>query len=316
MENSTYMSFEDNDLRELFDNSIKDFMEVYIQPYKTIFLDEFQYSRHGGRNLKYVHDTLREKGKVNKIIVSGSSSIDLIIHAVKYLVGRIFVFNLYPLSFSEFMRYKNRHLYTVMEEKTPEKWNEILQQFSEMIKPFFLDFINFGGFPRVALCESSEEKIMVLKNIYQTYLLRDVRDLIDISDDYKMQALVKALSLQIGNLLSYQELSTIAGVSFETLKKYLNFLEKTYIIQRITPFFKNKRTELVKNPKQYFIDTGLRNIVINDFRRIDIRVDKGSLLENYHFSEYFKNGIVPRFWRIKSGAEVDFVLEDYQEAIP
>ena len=203
-----------------------------------------------------------------------------------------------------------------MEEKTPEKWNEILPQFSEMIKPFFLDFINFGGFPRVALCESSEEKIMVLKNIYQTYLLRDVRDLIDISDDYKMQALVKALSLQIGNLLSYQELSTIAGVSFETLKKYLNFLEKTYIIQRITPFFKNKRTELVKNPKQYFIDTGLRNIVINDFRRIDIRVDKGSLLENYHFSEYLKKGIVPRFWRIKSGAEVDFVLEDYQEAIP
>ena len=154
------------------------------------------------------------------------------------------------------------------------------------------------------------------QNIYQTYLLRDVKDLIDIADDYKMQTLVKALSIQIGNILSYQELSASVGVSFQTLKKYLNFLEKTFILYRIPPYYRNKRTELVKNPKIYFGDTGLRNAVLNDFRRMDIRVDKGALYENFHFSEYLKEGITPRFWRTKSGAEVDFVIEEYEKLFP
>ncbi len=84
----------------------------------------------------------------------------------------------------------------------------------------------------------------------------------------------------------------------------------------MTPFYKNKRIELVKNPKTYCIDNGLRNSLINDFRKIDLRVDRGTLLENFHFSEFIKMNISPKFWRTKSGAEVDFIIEQYDKYIP
>ena len=316
LEYSFYMSFEDVELRQLFDHSVKDFLKIYIEPYKTIFIDEFQYSKEGGKNLKFVYDKLREKEEFKKIIISGSSSLELTIRAVKHLVGRIFSFSLYPLSFSEYMQFKDANLHEAFKIKTQDPDNPISSQFIETVRPHFLEYIRFGGYPRVARCEKEAEKTMVLKNIYQTYLLRDVKDLIDIADDYKMQTLVKALSIQIGNILSYQELSASVGVSFQTLKKYLNFLEKTFILYRIPPYYRNKRTELVKNPKIYFGDTGLRNAVLNDFRRMDIRVDKGALYENFHFSEYLKEGITPRFWRTKSGAEVDFVIEEYEKLFP
>ncbi|KKS16100.1 MAG: hypothetical protein UU71_C0008G0029, partial [Parcubacteria group bacterium GW2011_GWB1_41_6] len=102
--------------------------------------------------------------------------------------------------------------------------------------------------------------------------------------------------------------SNLTGYSYSSVKKYLNFLEKTYICKLVRPFFKNKRTEIVKNPKVYFIDTGIRNTVINDFRGLGDRVDKGSLLENGLAMQFIKQGIDFNFWRDKKKNEVDFVL--------
>ena len=148
-----------------------------------------------------------------------------------------------------------------------------------------------------------------MKNIYNTYFLREVRDILGLIDDWKLEKMIKALALQIGNLIEYNELGRIAEFSYPTLKKYLNFLEKTFVCSFVRPFYKNKRTEIVKNPKTYFFDSGLRNIIVSDFRKLSERGDGGQLLENAVFMELTKSGTFFNFWRDKKKNEVDFVLQ-------
>ncbi len=160
---------------------------------------------------------MQEKNTFTKIILSGSSSVDLTIKAVKYLVGRIFIFTLYPLSFPEYIRFKNIDLYRSIINKENNNLT-VSEELNSLIMPYFNDFLLYGGYSRIALCENNEEKLTVLKNIYNTYLLRDVKDLINIVDDYKLKLLIKTFSLQIGNIISYNKLSSITGLSFDTLK--------------------------------------------------------------------------------------------------
>jgi predicted AAA+ superfamily ATPase len=110
--------------------------------------------------------------------------------------------------------------------------------------------------------------------------------------------------------VSYHELSTLLQQNARLVKKFLNLFEKTYILRLVRPFYSNKRTELVKNPKIYFVDTGLRNSITNDFRRLRERPDRGALIENYHYSEFLKADREAKYWRTKSNAEVDFVVDD------
>lgn len=301
---STFITFEDVANRQLFDTDIHAFIELYVKPYKYIFIDEFQYAKNGGQRLKFIFDTVKDK----KIFISGSSALDLTIHAVKYLAGRIFAFVLYPLNFDEYLNYKNQELHRyVNEKKKTSGWSAaILRKIYDGLE----EYIVYGGYPRVLLSRDHEEKKDVLRNILNVYLLRDVRDMMGLVDDYKMISLMKALSLQIGNVISYQELSQLASLNFNSLKKNLNLLEKTYIIGLPKPFFTNKRIELVKNPKVFFHDTGLRNAVVDDFRRMDTRQDKGALWENFIYAELVKEGLDVKYWRTKSKAEVDFILND------
>jgi predicted AAA+ superfamily ATPase len=176
------------------------------------------------------------------------------------------------------------------------------------MKKYYEEYALFGGYPRVVLADSEEEKKEVLKNIYNTYFLREVRDILGLIDNYKLEKLIKSLALQIGNLIEYRELGSVSEFSYPTLKKYLNFLEKTFICSLVKPYFKNKRTEIVKNPKVFFCDCGLRNIIINDFRKFDSRTDAGQLLENVIFSQLVKGGYSFNFWRDKKKHEVDFIL--------
>jgi len=135
-----------------------------------------------------------------------------------------------------------------------------------------------------------------------------VRDILGLIDDYKLNNLIKGLALQIGNLVEYQDLSRLSGYSFAALKKYLNFLEKTYVCHFVRPFYKNKRTEIVKNPKVYFFDTGLRNVIVNDFRSFNERTDSGALLENGLACQLIKKNWEFNFWRDKKKNELDFVV--------
>jgi len=294
LSNVNIITFEDVSLLNLFQNEIESFIELHIKGFDYVFIDEIQYAKNSGKQLKYIYDT-----QSIKILVSGSSSTEISIQSLKYLVGRIFIFELYPFSFEEFLLAKDKKLCKLY--KTKSFGLEIMKKLQRYID----EFLMFGGYPRVVLSESSEEKIIVLKNIYNTLLLREVKDLFGIGNNEKLIKLIKALSLQIGNLINYKVLCDISGFSFSTLKKNINILELLFICSRCYPFSKNSKTELVKNPKIYFVDYGLRNIIINNFNTE--RSDKGALYENLIYSEYIKKGNVLNFWRTKAGAEVDFI---------
>lgn len=308
---AVFLTFEDKKVLDLFVHNIDEFIELYIKPYKYVFLDEFQYAKKGGKLLKYIVDTQK-----SKIFISGSSSIELTVQAVKYLTGRIFVFSLFPLDFEEYLRFKNQDLFALysknkifLSDYGLKSFPALSENIVAQIISHYQDYVVFGGYPRVALAIDTGEKKTVLQNIYNTYFLREVKDILGLVDDYKLTQMIKALALQIGNLIQYREISDVSELSFQTVKGYLNFLQKTFITILVKPYFKNKRTEIVKNPKIYFFDTGLRNYIVDDFRGLGDRPDGGFLLENAVAMQLTKQELSFKFWRTKQKSEVDFVLE-------
>ena len=299
VENPIFLTFEDIELKILFEEDIKSFIALYIDPYEHIFIDEFQYAKMGGKHLKYIYDTTDKK-----IFISGSSAMELSINAVKYLVGRIFVFNLYSFSFGEFLRVKDENLYKLY-IKADATISAVL---SQKIYGYLDEYFTYGGYPRVILSQTNDEKKEVLKNLLSIYLLRDIKEIAKIADETKMYKLLKALSLQIGNVIAYNELSTLIGVNSVQLKEYLSVFEKAFLTKTITPFFTNKRLEIVKNPEIFFFDMGLRNVIIKNFSALDDRVDKGAMLENFVFRELVERDV--KYYRTKNGAEVDFIIDD------
>lgn len=307
---AVFLTFEDVKVLESFEKKTDDFIKAHIDGNKYIFIDEFQYCRSGGKILKYIYDT-----KHPKIIISGSSSVDLTVHAVKYLVGRIFVFNLFPLDFEEFLSYRDPRaleFYTKNRFDPSKKYEEFYlssegRGLTSLIK-LYGEYAVFGGYPRVVISPTEEEKKEVIKNIYNTYFLREVKDILGLIDDYSLSRLIKSLALQVSGLVSFSELSQVSELSYATLKKYFNFLDKTFISFYIRPFFRNKRKEIVKNPKVYFWDTGLRNYAVENFEDLNIRADAGQLLENAVASELSKKEWTLNFWRTKKGSEIDFVV--------
>lgn len=298
LENAVFLDFEDRETLELFAEDIDSFIELYVKKYDYVFVDEFQYAKDGGKNLKYIYDNFKAK-----IIISGSSATELSIQSVKFLVGRIFVLTLHPFSFGEFLNHKDKDLYNLWRGK------KISRAVIDRIAPHFKEFCIYGGYPRVILSDDKSEKEIVLRNIYNTYFLKEIKEILNLPEDYKLSKLVNALALQIGGIVNYKELTDITGFNYKDLLKYLNVLEKTFIFARSLPFHTNKRTELVKAPKAFFFDSGFRNIVIKNFQPIESRPDKGSLCENFVASELIKKGIELKYWRTKSMAEVDFVAE-------
>ncbi len=301
LKNAFFLDFEDREVLELFDEDIKSFAELYVKPYKYLFIDEFQYAKEGGRKLKYLYDTYS-----TKILITGSSASALSIQSMKFLAGRLFAFNLYPFSFEECLSYKDAKLYELYEKRGLA---DLTAPVIKRILTHFYDFCVFGGYPRVALSNDREEKETVLRGIYNTYFLREVKEILNLPEDHKLSKLISALALQIGNVINYNELSDISGFRHKELLSYMNVLEKTFITVRGLPFYTNKRTELVKSPKIFFLDSGLRNFIVKNLQSIEKRQDKGALYENFVASELLKNGIDVRFWRTKSKAEVDFVIE-------
>lgn len=304
-ENAVFLDFEDRQMLELFSEDIKSFIELYVKKHGYVFIDEFQYAKEGGKNLKYIYDNCKAK-----IIISDSSASELSIQSIKYLVGRIFVFTLYPFSFGEYISYKDKDLFSI--------WGSgrLTKPIIERIIPYFNEFSIYGGYPRVVLSDDKPEKEVVLRNIYNTYFLKEIKEILNLPEDYKLSKLMHALALQVGNIVNYKELSNVTGFNHKDLLKYLNILEKTFVLKRSLPFHTNKRTELVKSPKAFFLDSGFRNIVIRNFQPIENRPDKGILYENFVASELMKAGIELKYWRTKSMAEVDFIVEKNNKIMP
>ena len=281
-------------------------------------IDEFQYAKEGGKKLKYIYDKYRIK-----ILISGSSSVELTVKALGNLVGRIFIFELFPFDFKEFLKAKdkelaefyNKYILKSLKKTLSTKVLKFGNNIAQKLVSYFEEYIIYGGYPRVVLAQDTQEKKEILKGIYSTFFLREVRDYLGLIEDYKLHSLIKVSALGIGNLIDYNELSKESGYSFLSVKKYLNFLEKTYIISLITPFFKNRRKEITKNPKLYFIDTGLRNYIVKDFRKLNERPDTSFLLENIIFTNLRKKDYKPHYWRTKTKKEIDFIIPQEKIAL-
>lgn len=319
LKNSIFITFEDREELELFQEDIKGFAVKY-QNYDYLFIDEFQYAKDGGKNLKFLFDQIKKP----KIFISGSSAIDISVQALKYLVGRILIFPLYQLDFEEFLRFRDADLYNLYKLRRSKidfsNWRfypiNIIPSVNKQLYQLLWEFITYGGYPRVVIAKNVEEKVYILKNIYNTYFLREVKEILGLLDDYKLSKLLRSLAIQIGQLVTYKELSQTSEYNYGDLKKFLNLLEKTFIIQSLKPFFTNKKVELVKNPKIYFLDTGLRNYIVSDFNIFEKRSDQGFLYENFIFTQLIKMEIECNFWRSKSGGEVDFILNRGNRLLP
>jgi len=287
--NSSYILFDDPDVRTLFEEDIKKFEIQFLERYDVSVLDEVQYCKDAGRKLKYLVDSGR------KLWVTSSSEVILAKEILSYLVGRISIIKLYPFSYDEFLDSKGVKEFTsVIVQRTI--WEHML----------------YGGYPKVVLTKDVEMKKTILSDLHETMLLKDVARTFSIEDIRSLEEFSRYLSLSIGNILSYGDVSNSLNLSFQTIKKYLDAMEKSYLIKRVYPFFTNKLKEIVKQPKIYFIDTGLRNVIAKSF---DVEVD-GKLFENYVFSEIIKTGLMPKYWRTKTKSEVDFVVENGKDVIP
>lgn len=309
LENSNFVSFEDRDILGLFEEDVKEFAEMYLEGHDYLIIDEFQYAGEGGKKLKYLYDAYPEK----KILITGSSAADMTVKGLKYLTGRVLKFRLYPFSFSEFLRYRNKDLYRLYSKRTEdiEKWLSggglnISETTLDELEDLRKEYVVYGGYPRVVLSEDKEKKEKILKNIVDTYLIREVGEVLGISEDRKMKDLMRILALQMGDKVNYSSICDKTGINYQKLKGWLNILEHTFVIRQVRPFFTNKKKEVVKAPKVYFYDNGFRNSIIKSFRKPELREDQGEINENFFFTQVTEE---LKYWRTKSGAEVDFVLE-------
>ena len=314
-----FITFENKNDLALFQNSIDDFKEIAVQ-FDCVIIDEFQYAADGGQKLKYLFDTTNIK-----FIVTGSSSLELKSQTGKYMVGRMFDFELLPFSFREYLTAEDPELFNLLEKKfSPSALldfdaskgfgKEINRRISSQLEKYAV----YGGYPAVVTAATPAEKEKILESIANNYLLKEIKGLLNLETEDELNRLQKFLAAQIGNLIRYQELSTVSRLTHKKLIEHLYILEKTYIIKLISPFFTNKRTELTKNPKSFFIDLGMRNYLLNDFRSLKIRNDIGAIMENHALTSLQK--IFPsqklKYWRTKSKAEVDFVIEKETDVIP
>jgi hypothetical protein len=281
-------------VRVLYEKDPDGFVKQYVEGYDYVFIDEIQYTKKGGQVLKYLYDTIK-----TKFIVSGSSAPELSIRSLRYLVGRVIMFTLLPFSLREYVRSRYPKLEYALDERPSDA---IRKQLNGVLE----EYIAYGGYPAVVLAENEGERRRVLENLFTTFILRDVRETFGILKDEQMVRLIRTLAAQTGNIVNYQELSSHTGIEVRELKRLLTLLEKTYVIQLVLPFSTNKRKELSRSPKVYFMDTGFRNAALEQF--ITDGQDRGALLENFSFSEIRRRTSDIRYWRTKSKAEMDFII--------
>ncbi len=308
-----FITFENRAELDLFNSSIEDFKALATH-YDCVIIDEFQYASDGGQKLKYLYDTTSVK-----FIISGSSSLELVFQTGKYMVGRLLEFTLFPFSFREFLSFREPELFALLEEKgfnRPLSFDPSKSFGGEITKRLVIsleEYVIFGGYPAVVLTEGQEAKRKILEGIADNYLLKDIESLLHLATSAELRTLQKLLASQIGNMVKYEEISTSSGLLYKELKKHLHILQNTYVLSMIRPFFTNRRTELTKNPKVYFHDLGLRNFILSDFRPLRDRQDAGAVMENYAYLLLARREAAPfseiKYWRTKSRAEVDFVIE-------
>ncbi|MFB0948234.1 MAG: putative AAA+ superfamily ATPase [Spirosomataceae bacterium] len=288
---------DDPTTRNLWSNISKETLKIFIEPFDYIVIDEAQRIENIGLAVKMIVDMKLQK----QVIVSGSSSINLASSVNEALTGRKWNVELFPLS-----------------------WQEIAAQYGLFEALKRLDnLLIYGNYPEIV--EAKDRQTERLKELASSYLYQDILEYGDIRKPELLVKLLRAIAYQVGNEVSYNELANTLQTDNETIRRYIDLLEDSYVIFRLPPLSTNPRKEISTSRKIYFFDNGIRNALLNDFKPMEVRNDKGAIWENFIVSEIYKKNryasLTDRnelfFWRSKAKSEIDLILKkvDIIEAI-
>ena len=282
-----FWNCDESDVRQFLSEANSAKLKSFVGNSDFIVIDEAQRVKDIGLTIKLLHDSFPNV----QLAVTGSSSLDLSNSINEPLTGRKFEYNLFPFSTNELVNHTS-----MLEEMRLLK--------NRLVYGFYPDVVNNPG----------EEK-EILTNIVNSYLYKDVFEFQDIRKSSVIEKLVQALALQVGSEVSFNELGNLLGIDTVTVQRYVDLLEKAYVIFHIRSFSRNVRNELKKSIKIYFYDNGVRNSVISNFSPVELRSDIGALWENFLISEKIKNNAYHNkhakyyFWRTTQKQEIDFIEE-------
>ena len=282
-----FWNCDESDVRQFLSEANSAKLKSFVGNSDFIVIDEAQRVKDIGLTIKLLHDSFPNV----QLAVTGSSSLDLSNSINEPLTGRKFEYNLFPFSTNELVNHTS-----MLEEMRLLK--------NRLVYGFYPDVVNNPG----------EEK-EILTNIVNSYLYKDVFEFQDIRKSSVIEKLVQALALQVGSEVSFNELGNLLGIDTVTVQRYVDLLEKSYVIFHIRSFSRNVRNELKKSIKIYFYDNGVRNSVISNFSPVELRSDIGALWENFLISERIKNNAYHNkhakyyFWRTTQKQEIDFIEE-------
>ena len=265
------------------------FFRSTIPENSLLFIDEAQRIPEIGRGLKLIVDNIPGVS----VIVTGSSSFDLLQSTGEALTGRKTVATLYPVSIEETLFTTNR-------------WD---------LPRYLPDYLRFGMYPAVLAAATYQEKESIVRELAGSYLLKDILDFDKIKDSKKIFDVLRLLAFQVGSQVSTQEVGNTVGIDKNTVARYLDLLEKSFVLYRLDGFSRNLRKEVSKMSKYYFYDLGIRNALISNFNEIALRNDHGQLWENFIVMERIKHLSYTRqsancyFWRTYNKKELDWVEE-------
>lgn len=254
---------------------------------RLLVIDEAQKIADVGTKLKILVDNFPGQ----QIIVTGSSSFDLAGKISEPLTGRTVQFMLYPLSAAELLNI----------------WG------LEKLKLQLENLLVYGSYPAVITASSLEEKTILLKQLVSDYLYRDILSFDRVRKSEMIKKFTEALALQTGNEASYNELANLLQIGKQTVMSYLDVLEQGFVLFRLTSFSRNLRSEINKSRKIYLLDTGVRNVLINNLNPLSLRTDTGALWENFIVSEFKKKQFWQAstnplyFWRTYQQQEIDLI---------
>jgi len=271
-----------------------------------LIIDEVQYAKNPSNFLKLLYDKYRDQVKV---IATGSSAFYIDKSFKDSLAGRKKVFELFPLSFDEFLHFKQENILV-------DEWYEMRRRQNYQgpnrlkINLLFDEYMVYGGYPEVVLAETEKEKQEVLKELVNSYMKKDALEA-GVREELKFFQLARLLADQAGNMVNNNELGNTLQMTGPTVDNYIYIMQKSFIVNLLSPFYGNLRKELTKMNKVYFSDNGLRNALTNNFSKFNDRRDKGELLENYVYNRLRKlyEADNLHYWRTADGNEVDFIVE-------
>lgn len=283
-----WMNGDDLDIQELFSSITSTRIRAILGSKRLLVIDEAQRISDIGLRLKLITDQVPDV----QVIATGSSSFELASKVNESLTGRKREFRMYPLTFGEMV------LHT---------------QFLDEVRMIPHRMV-YGYYPEV-VCNPGDERA-ILKELSDSYLYKDILSLDSINKPDKLVRLLKALALQIGSQVSYNEIGTLIGLDSKTVERYVDILEKSFIVFRLGTFSRNLRNELKASRKIYFWDLGIRNAIIGNLAQIENRTDAGELWENFVIAERMKRNAYKcsfaqsYFWRTRQQHEIDYLEEE------